>query len=104
MNVHSGPRRLVWLAPPILRGDTPSEQPTERSQLASPESLLLKCFAIPNVIDELEGRNDFLVVGHHDDGGSKLLGHVVENAHNTKCPLAIQWCRRFRSEERRVGK
>ena len=34
MDVHWGLGGFVWLVPPILRGDTPSEQPTERSQLA----------------------------------------------------------------------
>ena len=46
----------------------------------TPFALFLYCLAIADVVDPLEGRDNFLVVGHYDDGGLRLTGHVVEDA------------------------
>ena len=46
----------------------------------APFALFLDRLTIADVVDPLEGRDDFLVMGHDDDGGLRLTGHVIEDA------------------------
>jgi cytochrome c oxidase accessory protein FixG len=48
--------------------------------------------AVADVIQPLEGRDDLLVVRHHDDRRVVLQGHLVEDAHHGQRPLAVQRC------------
>ncbi len=51
------------------------------------------------MVNPLEGRNDFLIVGHHDDGRIELLRHLVEDAHDTQGAFAIQGSGRLIGED-----
>lgn len=59
------------------------------SEAASLASLLVRA-AIADVVQALEGRNDLLLVRHHDVGGVHLHGHLVEDSHHRQGPLAVQ--------------
>ena len=50
---------------------------------------LLVGAAIANVINTLEGGDDFFVMCDHDDGRAKLLRHLVENAHYGQRALTV---------------
>ncbi len=63
--------------------------------LCSSLTLLLYRLSISDVINALEGGDDFFVMGHDDDGCLRLLSHIVENAHHAECALAVQWSSGF---------
>jgi len=45
-------------------------------------SLILKGSPIVNMVNALEGWDDFLVMGHDYDGGLILAGHLIEDTHH----------------------
>ena len=61
---------------------------------ASIEVASFTCFlvgdTVTNVVNALEGRDDFFIVRDDDDGGFKALGHIVENADHRHGPFRIQ--------------
>src|SRR4030067_1206672 len=70
----------------------PSDAPVGMLLLKRPPfSLLLKGSPIANMVDALEGWDAFLVMGHDDDGGLVLSGHLVEDTHHRQRPFAVQW-------------
>ena len=42
------------------------------------------------MVDALEGWDDFLVMGHDDDGSLVLAGHLVKDTHHGQRTLAVQ--------------
>jgi len=45
--------------------------------------------SVPDMVDTLEGGDDFFIMGDHNDSGLVLPRHPVENADNRQRPLAV---------------
>src|SRR3989339_518059 len=45
---------------------------------------------VTDVINALEGRNDFFVMGHNDDCSLILMRHMVKNSNYCQCTFTVE--------------
>ena len=56
--------------------------PLWRTATGAPFAGFFVGFSVPDVINPLEGGDDFFVVRDDDNGGFGLIGHAFEDTHN----------------------
>lgn len=65
-------------------------------------AFLFEGFAIADIVDAFECRDNFFVMRHHNNSGLVVAGHFIEYADDPECAFAVEGGRRLIGHAHRV--